>query len=154
MADTNKMTLGIQIDDGSKRVPITNLHGEEIGVFYFRPTDIGMINRYNEVIQRFDDITGPLQNIGINADGTASSDADMEALNTAEKKLFEACDYMLGGNLSEAFFGSMHPFSPIGGYFYCETVLEKVGQFISAQFEEETRKINKRLRKYTAGYKK
>ena len=32
----------IIIDDGSVKVPIRNKHGEQIGEFSFRPTDIGM----------------------------------------------------------------------------------------------------------------
>ena len=46
----------IVIDDGSRRVPINNKFGEEIGVFYFRPTDIGMIDRYNKMAEKFPDV--------------------------------------------------------------------------------------------------
>ena len=35
--------LRVTVDDGGVRVPIENKLGEEIGVFYFRPTDMGMI---------------------------------------------------------------------------------------------------------------
>ena len=37
--------MSITVDDGSVRVPIKNLYGDEIGVFYFRPTDLGIIDR-------------------------------------------------------------------------------------------------------------
>lgn len=155
MAEEQK-TLELIVDDGVQRVPIKNMAGDEIGVFYFRPTDIGIINRYNEVASKFDEIVAPLENIGIAADGTAeSSDEDaISALNEAEKRLFEACDYIFGGNMSEAFFGKMHPFSPVGGVFYCETVLAKVGAFISDQFAKETNKIGSRLNKYVGKYGK
>jgi len=145
----------IVIDDGSVKVPIRNKHGEEIGVFYFRPTDIGIIDRYNKIVGTFDEITAPLEHVNINADGTADEQntAGVEALHTAEKRLYEACDFMFGGNMSEAFFGKMHPFSPVGGSFYCETAIESVGKFIAAQFDRETNKISKRVNRYTQGYK-
>lgn len=145
----------IVIDDGSRRVPINNKFGEEIGVFYFRPTDIGMIDRYNKMAEKFPEITAPLENLSITPEGTAADGATQEeedALKEAERRLFEACDYMFGGNMSEAFFGKMHPFSPVNGAFYCETAIAAVGKYISAQLKRETKKINARVSKYTAGY--
>lgn len=157
MAEEKKQAaLEIVVDDGSQRVPIKNLSGDEIGVFYFHPTDVGIIQRYNERMSKFDEIVAPLEEVDINADGTANTDdgAAIDALKEAEKRLYEACDYIFGGNMSEAFFGKMHPFSPVGGVFYCETALNKVGAFISAQFEQETTKINNRLKKYVGKYGK
>ena len=154
MAD-NK-TMKIVVDDGSQRVSIENTSGEEIGVFSFRPTDIAIVQRYTDAMAKFDEIVAPLENVNVASDGTAETEDDkaLEAIKEAEKRLYEACDYVFGGNMSEAFFGKMHPFSPIDGVFYCETALNKLGEFISAQFEQETTKINNRLKKYVAGYVK
>ena len=154
--EKKQTVLKITVDDGSQRVPIENLDGEEIGVFRFRPTDIGIIERYNETASKFGDIVAPLEAVSINADGTAdeNDEAAAEALKEAEKRLYEACDYIFGGNMAEAFFGKMHPFSPVGGVFYCETALNKVGAFISAQFEQETVKISNRLKQYVGKYGK
>lgn len=146
----------ILIDDGSRRVPIKNKFDKEIGVFYFRPTDVGIVDRYNKMAERFDEITAPLENLSITPDGAVGGDAtqeEMDALKEAERRLFEACDYMFGGNMAEAFFGQMHPFSPVNGVFYCETAIEAVGKYIAAQFERETVKVSKRINKYTGGYK-
>lgn len=146
---------GIVVDDGSVRESIRNKHGDEIGVFYFRPTDIGIIDRYNKVAADFDKITAPLENVNINPDGTVDekNEAEMAAMNEAEAKLFEACDFLFGGNMSEAFFGKMHPFSPVGGRFYCENALDAVGKYISKQFDSEVTKINNRVNRYTHGYR-
>ena len=46
----------IIIDDGSVKVPIRNKHGEQIGEFSFRPTDIGIVDRFNSVAAEFDKI--------------------------------------------------------------------------------------------------
>lgn len=154
MADEKKKALEIVIDDGSQRVPIKNLDGEEIGVFRFHPTDIGIIQRYNDQISHFGDIVAPLEELSITADGTVDENdkAALEALNEAEQRLYKACNYIFGGNMSEAFFGSMHPFSPIGGVFYCEIALTNLGAFITEQFNTETKKIDSRVNKYTAKY--
>lgn len=146
--------LEIVVDDGSVRVPIRNTHGDEIGVFYFRPTDIAILDRFDQVASDFDRITEPLESVNINPDGTAdeNNEAEMAALKEAEKRLYDACNYLFGGNFAEAFFGEMHPFSPVKGHFYCENALNAVGNYVAAQFDREIRQINSRVEKYTHGY--
>lgn len=149
--EIKKAALGIQVDDGFQRVPITNKYGEEIGVFKFNPTDIGIIERYNKLADTFDRITEPLEAV---QDAPESTDGSMDerqikALEEAKERLYVAVDELFGGNAAEAFFGKTHPFSPVDGSFYCETVLQAVGQFISAQFDTETKKMSARVEKYT-----
>ena len=134
----------ITVDDGSRRVPIHNIHGEEIGVFYFHPTDIGIIERYNDMMSRFDEITEPLKGFA----GEADEAKQAEALKTAEAKLYEAVNGLFGGDAAGAFFGNMHPFSPVGGAFYCEAVLKAVGEYISGQFDAETARFSDRAKQY------
>lgn len=161
MAENSKITNinnennYIVVDDGSVEVPIRNKRGEEIGVFYFRPTDMGMIDRFNGMVDDFDNITEPLESVNIKPDGTVDekNDAEMAAMREAESRLYAACDTLFGGNMSEAFLGKMHPFSPVNGRFYCENALSAVGQYISKQFARETKKINTRLEKYLHGYR-
>lgn len=143
MADIEKNEEIIVLDDGLQRVSIRNLDGEEIGVFKFRPTDFGIINRYNETISKLEEIFEPL-------DGDESD----EAFQKAEKRLYEALNYVFGGNMAEAFFGSVSPFSPVKGRFYCEQAIEVIGQYISKQFDAEVKKIKKRVSKYTSKYHK
>ncbi len=143
MADIEKNEEIIVLDDGLKRVSIQNMDGEEIGVFKFRPTDFNIINRYNETVSKFEEIFEPL-------DGDVSD----EGFQKAEKRLYEALDYVFGGNMAEAFFGSVSPFSPVKGRFYCEQAIEVIGQYISKQFDAEVKKIKKRVSKYTSKYHK
>ena len=151
-----KATAAIQIDDGMRRVPIENMVGQEVGVFYFRPSDIGILERYEKMLPQFDEILKPLENVSIGRDGEAADPADtetVEVLREATKKINDLLDELFDGNFSEAFFGKMHPFSPVNGRFYCENALEAVGGFISKQFKREVNKINARVSKYTHGYK-
>ena len=152
MADEIKnLPLSITVDDGYQRIPINNKYGDEIGVFYFNPTDIGIIERYNKLADTFDAITEPLQDVqDDDKDGNEESEAkQLAALNEAKERLYAAVDELFGGNAAEAFFGKVHPFSPVDGNFYCETVLKNVGQFISEQFDVETKKMSARVQQYT-----
>lgn len=152
---TNFPALEIVVDDGSVEVPIKNKRGDTLGVFYFRPTDMGFIDRYNQLAGDFEKIAAPLENVNIRPDGTVDekNEAEYAALKQAEQNLYTACDTLFGGNMSEAFFGKVHPFSPVDGRFYCVIALEAVGNFISQQFEREVKKLNSRMKKYTHGYK-
>ena len=145
------VNLSITVDDGSRRVPILNTEGEEIGAFRFHPTDIGIIERFNRLADRFASITEPLEAIPLDGDGAADLEDPKltEALKEAEKRLSEAVNELFNSDdAAAAFFGKMHPFSPVNGEFYATQVLQQVGAFIGAQFDTETKALSKRARKY------
>ena len=149
--DVKNMNFAITVDDGSRRVPILNTDGEEIGAFRFHPTDIGIIERYNRLAVRFDAITEPLEALERPEGGEIElSDPKLaEALKEAEARLNAAVNELFGSeDAAEAFFGRMHPFSPVNGEFYATQVLEKVGEFIGGQFEVETKAMSRKVRKY------
>lgn len=152
MADNMKnMNFAITVDDGSRRVPIMNMDGEEIGAFRFHPTDIGIIDRYNHMAEQFDAITEPLEGLSAPEDGQmdVTDPALASALSEAEKRLYAAVDGLFGSeDAAAAFFGKMHPFSPVNGEFYATQVLQKVGAFISAQFDTETKAMSQKAKKY------
>jgi UDP-N-acetylmuramoyl-L-alanyl-D-glutamate--2,6-diaminopimelate ligase len=71
------------------------------------------------------------------------------ALAEAERRMTDAVNGLFGSDgAAAAFFGTMHPFSPVSGEFYATQALQKVGQFIGAQFDTETRAMSKRAKKY------
>ena len=145
-----KNEFSITVDDGRIPVAINNSNGEKIGVFYFNPTDMGIVERFKNVSDGFDHVVEPLNALADDAD----EDAQLSALKEAEGRLYELCNKLFGGNFAEAFFGSINPFTPIDGKFYCENALNAVSDFVSKQFDKETEKINARVSKYTADYQK
>ena len=152
MAENMKnLSMNIVVDDGSRRVPICNTSGEEIGAFTVHPTDIGIIQRYNELAGDFDRIVEPLEAVN-GDDGTPDDISDpkyAEALNEAGRRLYGAVDRLLGcEGAADAFFGKMNPFSPVDGEFYCTRVLNAVGAYINAAFDTETVKFSDRAKKY------
>ena len=141
-----KMSLEITVDDGSRRVPIKNTLGEELGFFIFHPTDFGILERYNTMVGEFDRVTEPLEKLGENA----TAEQVIEARKEANTRLYTAVDALFNAkNSADSFFGKADPFSPIEGRFYCEEVLKAVGQYISDQFDIETKKFEARTKKYT-----
>jgi len=144
--------FAITVDDGSRRVPIMNTDGEEIGAFRFHPTDIGIIERFNRLAEQFDGIIEPLNAPGVLGDEGEIDLTDprlREGLAEAEKRMNDAVNALFGSEeAAAAFFGKMHPFSPVGGEFYATQVLQKVGEFIGAQFDTETKAMSKKARNY------
>lgn len=159
MADIKAFAVPTEIvvDDGSVRVPIKNLHGEEIGVFYFRPTDVGIIERYNDLLPRLDSIIEPLKDVSLDREGNPTDDSTEEqiiAINASKERLFEELNTLFGGDMASAFFGKQNPFSPVGGKYYLENAIEAVGNYIGLQFGVEAEKMSAKAKKYTEGYEK
>ena len=75
---TQQQPLSLVVDDRKISVPVVNRSGEQIGVFSFDPLDIGMVERYNEVSEKF---TQALQNI--------QTGGGLDALNEAGDKIIE-----------------------------------------------------------------
>ena len=151
MTENMKPVFAITVDDGARRVPILNMDGEEIGSFRFHPTDIGIIERYNRRAEQFDAISEPLEGLSVPEGGEMDlTDPKLvAALTEAESRLNAAVNKLFGSDgAAEAFFGRMHPFSPVNGEFYATQVLQKVGAFIGAQFDTETRAMSKKAKKY------
>lgn len=141
------------IDDGYERIPVYNQLKEQIGVFKFNPTDINIVNRYNEVAGKFDDVVKPLRDASIDENGEAADEESWEALNKAEEGVIELYDYLLGTDSREAFFSQVHVFTPINGVFYCENVLKAIGAFLEKKFSAEIKKIDARIEKHVHGYR-
>ena len=151
MTENMKPVFAITVDDGSRRVPILNTDGEEIGAFRFHPTDLGIVARFNRLADQFDAITAPLDGVELDANGEADiTDPKLvEALAEANGRLYAAVNELFGSeDAAEAFFGRMDPFSPVNGELYVTQVLQKVGAFINAQFHAETKALSKRAKKY------
>ena len=149
--DMKNIGMNIVVDDGSRRVPICNTSGEEIGAFTFHPTDLGIIERFNNMTRQYDDIIAPLAALeGVEDEEMVLTDPKyVDALNEASRRMHAAVDTLLGSEgAAEAFFGRMNPFSPVDGEFYCTGVLNALGTYIGAQFEAETAKLSGKAKKY------
>ena len=143
----------IVVDEGYKLIKVQNNLGELIGQFRFNPTDINIVNRYNEVADKFGGVVEPLENANITKDGEGGDEDSVKLLNEAEDRMIEMLDYLLNTDSRSAFFSRTHLFTPTDGKFYCENVIESVGTFISKKFDAELKKVSSRVEKHTHGYR-
>ena len=122
----------VVIDSGLVTYDIKDKEGRCFGQFTFNPSDTDILKRHGEVIEAFEKIEIP---------------------NTEGKDLVEEIDYLLGFDSAESFFSIMGPLSPLAsGQFYIESVLDAIGQAISAETGERVKKISGKIAKHTSKY--
>lgn len=153
-----QQSVNLSIDDGLEQIIINNRFGNEIGVFWFRPTDAGIIDRYNKTITALGKIVDTAQKVGIvppdiDADPSDVAKATADAINTVKEELYKAFDYLFDANVAEAFFKKVHPFTIVNGRFFCEIVLEAIGGYLAKRLDSEVKKLNVRVERYTHGYR-
>jgi hypothetical protein len=141
------------IDDGTQQIPILNKFGKKICDIYIRPADIAILDRYQALMKDFDRIVEPLQDLDINADGTASFDQDWKVLKEVEKQVKRKIDELFDMEEADAIFATRNPFSSVGGEFFCLKVLKALAAVITDAVERETKASQKRMSKYLEGVK-
>lgn len=134
-------TSDIIIDDGSKVYNIKNKQGKMLGKFEFRPSDTNIVKRYEDVVDFFNNFTVP-------------EDTE-QAIKTAEKEMTDKMSYLIGADAGEAFFSIMGPFSALSsGELFIENVLNAISKVIEKEMSVRTQKVQRRVNKYVAKYRK
>ena len=139
------------IDDGTREIPLVNKFGKLICNIYIRPADISILDRYETLTADFAEIVKPLQKLDLNADGTATFEADWNALKTTEAELKRRINAVFDMEEADEIFAKRNPFSSVGGKFFCENVIEAIGGIITDAVEEELKLSQKRTEKYLKG---
>ena len=129
------------IDSGIVTYNIKDRDGREFGTFEFNPSDTDIVKRYDKVVERLERLEIP-------------NDEDVNnPFEEINKVIYEEIDYLLNGNVSEAFFSIMGPFSPLAsGQFFVESVLDAIGQAIQNETGERVKKIAGKIKKHTSKY--
>ena len=136
------------IDDGTKEIPIENKFGKLICKVYVRPGDLSIIDRYENVTARIADIVKPLEQLSLKNDGSASMDQDWEVLKQVQESLYKEINYLFDMDEAEEIFATRNPFSAVNGRFFCESVIEVIGDIIGDTITEEAEKVQSRTEKY------
>lgn len=151
MAEKNYVGI---IDDGTREIPIKNKFGKLICNIYIRPADISILDRYQRLTDDFEDIIKPLQTVNINPDGTAAFEEEWDALKKAEDVLKKRLNEVFDMEEADEIFKTRNPFSSINGKFFCESVIEVIGNLITDSIEEAYDESEKRMGKYLKDIKK
>ena len=146
MANVNKNVA--VIDDGTWEIPVKNKFGMEICKIYFRPADLSIIDRYNNMMEGFDQMIEPLKNLSLNNDGTATFEKDWQVLKQVEEDLKDKINKLFGMQDADKLFENGSPFSAVIGAFYCLHVLNALIAVVNAAIEDEAKLSQKRMAKY------
>lgn len=126
----------IVIDDGSKVYNIKNRRGEILAKFCFRPADMNIIHRYEEVKKFLEEFK--------NEDLTTEQ---------VEELFIEKMDYLVDADTKSTFFSIMGPFSPMpDGRMFLEVCLDAISGVISKELDVRMEKSKARVSKYTEKY--
>lgn len=137
----------IRIDDGTKEYRIVNRFGKEICKIHFRPTDLSLLDRYQEISKSMESAIEPLKELSLKADGT-TEDESWEILKSVENSVIEKFGELLDTDDVSEIFKTRRAFSSVGGRFFCEIVLLAIGEAISEEYKKEAEETSKRISKY------
>lgn len=133
----------IIIDDGTKVYNIKNKQGKYLGKFEFRPADTNIVNRYEEVVNFFNNLSIP------------EAENNEGAMKKVENEVVDQMSYLIGGDAGQAFFSIMGAFSILAsGELFFENVLGAIARVIEMEFSVRTKKLQRRMNKYVAKYHK
>ena len=136
----------ITIDDGLKTYDIQNKEGKLLGQFSFNPSDTNIIHRHAEVVEA-------LEKLELDISSTEDKASLDEAFKAVESVVYEKIDYLFNAPVAKDFFCIMGPFSPLAsGQYFIESVIDAIGQAISAETGARVKKINSKIRKHTSKY--
>ncbi|MGN0363699.1 MAG: hypothetical protein ACI4ET_12750 [Bilifractor sp.] len=139
----------ITVDDGTRKYEIQNKFGRKICDVFIRPGDLSILNRYEEVIKALPEIVEPLKTISIKSDGTAEDDAEWNAIRTAQAELEKQLNFLFDMDEAQDIFKNRNPFSSVQGRFFCEIVIDAIGNIITQVVKEETDNMKARTKAYT-----
>lgn len=125
------------IDDGTREIPLVNKFGKLICNIYIRPADISILDRYNALAADFKDIVEPLKDINIKNDGSATFDEEWAIMKSVEAELKARINALFDMEEADEIFKNRSPFSSVGGKFFCESVIEVIGEIITEAVKEE-----------------
>lgn len=134
----------VAIQTGAKSYQITDQDGNNLGVFQFIPTDVGILKRYKEATTFFASV------------GERIKGQDLEKLlPDLEKEAGEKIDVLFGAPVSESFFKITSPFTVLeDGQTFAEQIITVIGGIIEKEVSEREKKQQARIAKYTAKYTK
>lgn len=134
----------IKTDISLDEYEFVDTDGKVLFSITFNASDVNLARRYDEMVRHMDEL---------NTDQTEEDTS--EALAKAEKEIGERMDKLLGHPVSEQIFSVMSPFTPLkNGKLYIEEVVEKIGAVIESETGKRLKKVQNRMGKYTAKYRK
>ncbi len=144
----NNMSEQIKVSNGTKTYDLVNEEGKVLGQLTFNPSDTNILERHAEVIRQLDKMK-------VDFSKSVRKTTITEDLEEIDRIVYEKIDYLLNADVSKTLFSVMGPFSLLAnGQFYVEHVLDVLGKVIQKDGNAKAKKINDKIKKYTAKYEK
>lgn len=137
------MSEQIKIDNEAKVYELVNQHGVKVGEFHFNPIDAGMITRYLNALQHFEDMKKEY----------GEKEMNMELFVEMQERVVEELRYITGTDTVDAFFDVMGAFSIIDGQFYYEKVLKIIAGLIGKEAISKAKVMKKKMEDYAKKFK-
>lgn len=137
-------SMTIRVNTGAILINVEDLTGEKIGEFKFNPADVGILDRYEKVVEFFNSIHIP-------SDISESQKADeARKLNS---DIADQMSYLLGYDASSKMFSRCGALALTdAGTFFFENILDSIGGLIEKTTKKRVEKKLAKIRKATAKY--
>lgn len=136
------------IDDGTREIPLVNKFGQLICKIHIRPSDWSILDRFEAFKTDFANVVKPLSDISIKNDGTAAFDEDWRVLKSVEQEIKRRVNELFDMDDADDIFAKRNPLSSVNGKFFCESVIETLGDLVAEAVNEEAEKTRQRTEKY------
>lgn len=134
-----------------------SLHGDESKVIRIYPSDIALVERFNDAIKNIEGkISSMPEDIEINQSGEPLEQLEESAKIIREVRQYinDQIDYIFDSPVSHIAFGNQSPISSPGGVFLVERFLNAVSPVINETLQADVKAREARINKYTSQVKK
>lgn len=129
----NKITLSTPV----KTYSFYDQNDKFLFDLYFDPSDIGIMERAEEVGKYLENI----------------KPKDETEVLSASKEVKKQIDYLLNTQAADQIFSISNPFSLLdSGKFFVEEVLDAINHLVEKEMNHKMKKVNRRLEAYTEKY--
>lgn len=136
------------VDDGTREIPLKNKFGKLICKIYMRPADLSILDRYDQLTSDLEGLVAPLKALDLKSDGTPSFEDGWGAVKQAENELKRRINAVFDMDEADEIFAKRNPFSSVGGRYFCENVIEALGNIIIEATNAEMQKSSARMAEY------
>lgn len=142
-------------EDILETVRIKDHTGKVLSEFSFNPSDVNIVDRYDEFINKFETLRDEIAAYEESSEKSGDYDKERDKLHLINKKIHEAINRLVNADVADSIFSVMGALSPLpSGDYYFTFIVEQIGQKIQNATGARMKKIDMKIRKHTAKYHK
>lgn len=155
METTNNNQFDIELDLSPIRKKVIRIDGDDNRILRLNTSDMNLVTRMSEVYPKLQALADEAGKELPKSDNVQEEMSMMaEQLTTIDKQMRDLMDELFDEKVSEVCAPSGNMYDIIGGGFRYEFILEALLNLYSDNIEEESKKIQKRIKSHTDKYVK